>query len=114
MGLTGDHRGNLLARRSWKVEMGRRTSSLSEKGIIDLQSAEHFIASNCPEQPNLVCAVTLSPNTDIEILVLPTSSPVQDSTHSHRDSALRAEKGDSAPAHSWRKHLNNYVIVVSI
>lgn len=107
MGLTGDHRGNLLSRISWNVKMGRRTSSLSEKGTIDLQSAEHFITSNCPKQPNLVCAVTLSPNTDIETLVLPTSSTVQDSAHSHHDSALRAGKSDFAPAHSWRKHWNN-------
>lgn len=88
MGLTGDHRGNLLAGKSWKVKMGRRTSSLSEKRTIDLQSAEHFITSNSPKQPNLVCAVTLSPNTDIETLVFPTSPTVQDSAHSHHDSAL--------------------------
>lgn len=43
-----------------EVEKGRSTSSLSEKGTMDLQSAERFIPWNCPKQPNLVCAVALS------------------------------------------------------
>lgn len=45
MGLNGDRRQ--LTGKVSEVEMGRRTSSLSEKGTMDLQSAERFIPWNC-------------------------------------------------------------------